>query len=79
MKDEMDSLLKNKTWELTTLPEGKKALQNKWVYRVKTEHDGSKRFKARLVVKGFQQKKGIDYFEIFSLVVKLKQLELFWG
>jgi len=53
MKDEMDSLLKNKTWELTTLPEGKKALQNKWVYRVKIEHDGSKRFKARLVVKGF--------------------------
>jgi ATP-binding cassette subfamily B (MDR/TAP) protein 1 len=29
MKDKMDSLLKNKTWELTTLPEGKKALQNK--------------------------------------------------
>ena len=51
MKDEMNSLLKNKTWELTTLHEGKKALQNKWVYRVKTEHDGSKRFKARLVVK----------------------------
>ena len=71
MKDEMSSLLKNKTWELTTLPEGKKALQNKWVYRVKTKHDGSKRFKARLVVKGFQQKKGIDYSEIFSLVVKL--------
>ena len=79
MKDEMSSLLKNKTWELTTLPEGKEALQNKWVYRVKTEHNGRKRFKARLVVKGFQQKKGIDYFEIFSLVVKLKQLELFWG
>jgi len=50
MKDEMNSLLKNKTWKLTTLHEGKKALQNKWVYRVKTEHDGSKRFKARLVV-----------------------------
>jgi len=31
MKDDMSSLLKNKTWELTTLPEGKKALQNKWV------------------------------------------------
>jgi len=56
MKDAMDSLLKNKTWELTTLPEGKKALQNKWVYRVKTEHDGSKRFKARLVVKRISTK-----------------------
>ena len=79
MKDEMDSLLKNKTWELTTLPEGKKALQNKWVYRVKIEHDGSKRFKARLVVKGFQQKKGIVYSEIFSPVVKLTTIRVVLG
>jgi ATP-binding cassette subfamily B (MDR/TAP) protein 1 len=79
MKDEMSSLLKNKTWELTTLPEGKKALQNKWVYRVKTEHDESKRFKARLVVKGFQQKKGIDYSEIFSPVVKLTTISVVLG
>jgi len=79
MKDEMDSLLKNKTWELTTLPEGKKALQNKWVYRVKIEHDGSKRFKARLVVKGFQQKKGIVYSEIFSPVMKLTIIKVVLG
>jgi len=79
MKDEMSSLLKNKTWELTTLPEGKKAMQNKWVYRVKTEHDGSKRFKARLIVKGFQQKKRIDYFEIFSPVVKLTAIRVVLG
>jgi len=79
MKDDMSSLLKNKTWELTTLPEGKKALQNKWVYRVKTEHDRSKRFKARLVVKGFQQKKGIDYSEIFSPVMKLTTIRVVLG
>ena len=54
MKDEMDSLLGNLTWELTELPVGKKALHNKWVYRIKNEHDGSKRYKTRLVVKGFQ-------------------------
>ena len=38
MKDEMDSLLRNQTWELTELPVGKKALHNKWVYRIKNEH-----------------------------------------
>ena len=43
MKDEMVSLLGNQTWELTELPVGKKALHNKWVYRIKIEHDGSKR------------------------------------
>ena len=38
MKDEIDSLLGNQTWELTELPVGKKALHNKWVYRIKNEH-----------------------------------------
>ena len=79
MKDEMDSLLGNQTWELTELPVGKKALHNKWVYRIKNEHDGSKRYKARLVVKGFQQKEGIDFTEIFSPVVKTSTIRLVLG
>ncbi|RVW22059.1 Retrovirus-related Pol polyprotein from transposon TNT 1-94 [Vitis vinifera] len=79
MKDEMDSLLGNQTWELIELPVGKKALHNKWVYRIKNEHDGSKRYKARLVVKGFQQKEGIDYTEIFSPVVKMSTIRLVLG
>ena len=67
MKAEMNSLEKNQTWVLTKLPEGKKALQNKWVYRVKEEHDDKKKYKARLVVKGFQQWRGIDYTKVFTL------------
>ena len=78
MKDEMDSLLGNQTLELTELLEGKKALHNKWVYRIKNEHDGSMRYKARLVVKGFQQKKGINYSEIFSPIVKMSTIRLYW-
>ena len=79
MKDEMDSLLGNQTWELTELPVGNKALHNKWVYRIKNKHGGSKRYKARLVVKSFQQKKGIDYSEIFSSIVKMSTIRLVLG
>ena len=61
------------------MPVGKKVLHKKWVYRIKNEHDGSKRYKARLVVKGFQQKEGIDYIELFSLVVKMSTIRLVLG
>ena len=74
MKDEMNSLLKNKTWDLCKLPLGKKTLQNKWVYRLKEEEGGMNRFKARLVVKGFEQKKGVNFNEIFSHVVKMTSI-----
>jgi hypothetical protein len=53
---------------------GKRALQNKWVYKLKEEDGGEKWYKARLVVKGFAQKKGIDFDEIFSPVVKMTSI-----
>ena len=68
MDDEMRSLEKNDTWVLTELPVGKRALLNKWVFRIKTEPDGKRRFKARLVVKGYSQRKGIDYVVISLLL-----------
>ena len=40
MKEEMDSLVKNQTWDLVKLPAEKRALQNKWVYRLKEEDGG---------------------------------------
>ncbi|CAL9016331.1 unnamed protein product [Prunus brigantina] len=67
MHEEMQSLHENHTYDLVNLPKGRRAIKNKWVYRLKTEENNSKpRFKARLVVKGFSQKKGIDFEEIFS-------------
>ncbi|GJX31864.1 retrovirus-related pol polyprotein from transposon TNT 1-94 [Tanacetum coccineum] len=71
INEEMVSLEKNQTWSLVRLPAGKKALQSKLVFRIKEEQNDRKRYKARLVVKGFQQKRGVDYNEIFSPVVNM--------
>ena len=74
MEEKMDSLMHNQTWDLVRLPVGKTTLKNKWVYRLKEEDGGKQRYKARLVVKGFAQKKGIDFDEIFSPVVKMTSI-----
>ena len=80
MNDEMKSLQDNHTYDLVKLPKGKRALKNKWVYRLKTEeHCSQPRYKARLVVKGFNQKKGIDFEEIFSPVVKMSSIRVVLG
>ncbi|GBP64177.1 Retrovirus-related Pol polyprotein from transposon TNT 1-94 [Eumeta japonica] len=71
MNEEYASLMKNKTWSLTELPPGKKALPCKWVFKRKTDHSGNVlRYKARLVIKGYAQRWGSDYEEIYSPVVK---------
>jgi hypothetical protein len=53
MKEEMVSLLNSQTRDLVQLPIGKRALHNKWVYKLKEEYGGEKWYKARLVVKQF--------------------------
>jgi hypothetical protein len=50
----------------------KRALKNKWVFKLKIEENYSQlRYKTRLVAKCFGQKKGVDFKEIFSHVVKM--------
>ncbi|GKC34259.1 ribonuclease H-like domain-containing protein, partial [Tanacetum coccineum] len=72
MNQEMNALLRNGTWELVELPEGRKAIGSKWIYKIKFRSSGEiDRYKARLVAQGFGQKEGIDYEETFSPVVKM--------
>ncbi|KAJ9515788.1 hypothetical protein QJQ45_008691 [Haematococcus lacustris] len=69
--EEMQSLLSYGTWELVELPEGCRPLANRWVWSVKRDGRGSiVRFKARLVVKGFLQREGIDFHELHAPVSK---------
>jgi hypothetical protein len=72
MDEEMVALDANMTWELVPLPEGKKAIRCKWVYKVKHNSDGSiSRYKARLVAKGYAETHGIDYEETFAPIAKM--------
>jgi hypothetical protein len=66
MKDEMRFMSANKVWDLERIPNGAKTVDCKWVYKMKCDSKGNvERFKARLVVKGFTQREGIDCSETF--------------
>lgn len=72
-QDEITSIIKNKTWDLVDLPSGAKAIGLRWVFKVKRNSDGSiNKYKARLDVKGYIQRHGVDYEEVFALVVRIE-------
>jgi hypothetical protein len=56
MKSKMESLYENQVWTLVDLPNDRKAVQNKWIFKKKTDADGNMTiYKARLVAKGFDK------------------------
>ncbi|CAI7924303.1 unnamed protein product [Closterium sp. NIES-53] len=71
IESELKSIEENGTWELVELPEGRKAITSKWLFKIKSDADGKiERDKSRLVAKGYQQKEKVDYKELFAPVVK---------
>uniref|UniRef100_A0A2N9HC90 Integrase catalytic domain-containing protein n=1 Tax=Fagus sylvatica TaxID=28930 RepID=A0A2N9HC90_FAGSY len=71
MDEEFQALHKQGTWSLVSLPPNKNVVGCKWVYKLKTNSDGTiARYKARLVAKGFHQQYGVDFDETFSPVIK---------
>ncbi|CAI7859189.1 unnamed protein product [Closterium sp. NIES-53] len=55
MESELKSIEENGPWELVELPEGRKAITSKWLFKIKSDADGKiERYKSRLVAKGYQ-------------------------
>ncbi|GKB92075.1 ribonuclease H-like domain, reverse transcriptase, RNA-dependent DNA polymerase [Tanacetum coccineum] len=77
MKVELDSINRNNTWVLTTLPTGHKAIGLKWVFKTKKDANGNIiKHKARLVAKGYIQEHGIDFEEVFAPVARMETIRL---
>ena len=75
IKEELAAHAARRTWKATLLPAGRKAITCKWVFKTKLGPGPlDERKKARLVIKGFQQKEGIDYSDTFAPTVRLSSI-----
>ncbi|GJU00703.1 zinc finger, CCHC-type containing protein [Tanacetum coccineum] len=78
MKIELDSINKNNTWTLTTLPTNHKAIGLKWVFKTKRDAKGEIiRYKARLVAKGYVQEQGIDFDDSIFTVARIETVQVY--
>jgi hypothetical protein len=77
MEAEMQSIEENKTWSLVDLLPGHKPIGLKWVFKVKRDEHGTiVKHKERLVAKGYVQRPGIDFDEVFTPVARLESVRM---
>jgi hypothetical protein len=77
MDMELDSLDRDRTWDVVDKIEGEKEVGSKWVFKVKRLADRSiDKFKARLIAQGFTQRPGFDFDETYATIVRCDFLRL---
>ncbi|GJS77805.1 putative ribonuclease H-like domain-containing protein [Tanacetum coccineum] len=77
MQEELLQFKLQQVWTLVDLPNGKRAIGTKWVYRNKKDERGIViKNKARLVAQGYTQEEGIDYDEVFAPVTRIDAIRL---
>lgn len=77
MDEEINSIIKNQTWELTNLPKEAKCIGVKWISKIKlNEHGVVNIYKACLVVNGYSQVHDIDYTKVYVLVARMDTVRM---
>lgn len=77
MQEELNTIQRTKTWDLTEFPHSKKKIGVKWVLETKYKSNGEiQKHKARLVAKSYTQGYGIDYEQSFSLLARMDTLRI---
>ena len=73
--EEMNAMERHRVYDLVNLPPGRRAIGCRFVFAIKTDKDGNvSKYKARLVLLGYQQRPGIDYKELFSPVARFETI-----
>ena len=76
IKSELDSIMSNQIRELVNLLKDSRPISSKWIFKKKLRPDSSiVKYKARIVIRGFDQKKGINYFDTYSPITKITTIK----
>ena len=77
MEEELRAIERNQIWDLVDLPSNQSPIDVKWIFKLELKQNGSvAKHKARLVARGFLQKVGLDYSEVFAPVARLETIRL---
>ena len=76
MRSEIRSKYENKVWTLIDLPNDRRDIEIKWIFKRKTDADSVTIYKPRIVAKGFRQVQGVDNDETFSPIAMLKSVRI---